>query len=317
MPLRYDRRIPLRKKTSLAFRYCLNFLCGILIATAPWFLYFLINGALYDWFYTYFYVNIFVYGKSTIGAGIVQSIKTNFGEALAKNPIMLYGSAVAGVGFIANNKLQRGIWPKISLLLCVLFLVLGVYGGGKKYVYYFFIFYLFLVLALVTAAKLSAVFFKTIWSGTFSTETAKRTLIVAALFSILASSTASYYLSPNNTFMAVPQSDLAQFQFAKIIDRSKNPTLLNYGFLDGGFYTTAGVVPVTRYFCKNNVPDPQMMQAQNAIIRNKGVEFVVLRMNGYSTSPNVAYLSANYKQIDHVTQIFEGKRFTYLLYQAK
>ncbi len=311
----------LRKQVKKAFLACAYFLLGMGIATLPVFLYFLINGALYDLYYMYFYINIAVYGKVTSSiAVILNTMVTNFGAALNNNPIMLYGGLVFIAGFLCTNKIQRGVWPKISLALIAVLLIMGVYGGGKKYPYYFLIFYVFLVLALVAVGKL-LVYFAKRGDGESAdpvvSEKFKRSVIVMAMLAFMFSSTGAYLCSPNKNFMAVQQSQLAQFRFAKIINASDNPTLLNYGFLDGGFYTASGVVPSTKYFCKINVVDPAMMQAQNAIIRNKGVKFVVIRLNSGEKSANVAYLANNYRLVDSVSQIFENKRYTYLLYQAK
>ncbi len=308
----------LRKKPKQAFLYCAYFLLGMAIATAPCFLYFVLNGALYDWYHTYFYINIVVYGKVSSNIwSVLRTTAANFGDALNKNPLMLYAGLTSIAGFVFTNKLQRGVWPKISLAFIVSLLVLGVYGGGKKYPYYFLIFYVFLVLALIVVAKVMVYFFGKSEAKPASAQTVKRVVIITALLAFMFSTTGAYLCSPNKSFMAMEQAQLAQFRFARIINQSENPTLLNYGFLDGGFYTAAGLLPVTKYFCKNNIPDPAMMQAQNLIIKNKGAEFVVLRLGANDKSPNVPYLSNNYKLIDSVKQIFENKKYTYMLYQAR
>ena len=311
----------LRRQVKKAFLACLYFLLGMAIATVPVFIYFLINGALYDLYYMYFYINIEVYGKVTSTLSVIwNTTMTNLGAALNNNPVMIYGGLVFLAGFLCTNKIQRGIWPKLSLVTIVALLIMGVYGGGKKYPYYFLIFYVFLVLALVTAGKLILYFAKRgKGEGTdpIALEKGKRALIVLSILAFMFSATGAYLLSPNKNFMAIQQSQLAQFRFAKTINQSGDATMLNYGFLDGGFYTASGLVPVTKYFCRINVADPAMMQAQNAIIRSKGVKFVVIRLNSGEKTANVAYLTNNYKLIDSVSQIFENKRYTYLLYQAK
>ena len=55
----------------------------------------------------------------------------------------------------------------------------------------------------------------------------------------------------------------------------ENPTLLNYGFLDGGFYTVTGIYPRTRFFCKVNLPLSDITQEQNQYIEDSLVDFVI------------------------------------------
>jgi len=44
------------------------------------------------------------------------------------------------------------------------------------------------------------------------------------------------------------KEDLVQFKYASIINQKKDATLLNYGTLDGGFYSAADIVPNIRFF---------------------------------------------------------------------
>ena len=63
-----------------------------------------------------------------------------------------------------------------------------------------------------------------------------RNLIIA--FALLA--------TPNRYLMSYKKEELPQYKFAEKIKQSgiENPTLLNYGFLDGGFYTASGILPI-------------------------------------------------------------------------
>ena len=49
----------------------------------------------------------------------------------------------------------------------------------------------------------------------------------------------------------------------------------NYGTLDGGFYTAAGVLPPCRYFCVTNMPLDDQWAEQNALLAEGGVDYVV------------------------------------------
>uniref|UniRef100_UPI002FD91CEB hypothetical protein n=1 Tax=Faecalibacillus intestinalis TaxID=1982626 RepID=UPI002FD91CEB len=121
--------------------------------------------------------------------------------------------------------------------------------------------------------------------------------------------------------------------FKDIIDKSKNKTLLNYDNLDGGFYTTCNIVPNVKYFMRQNVGYdryPQIIDGQREAIKNKEIEFVVIREYrdtiGYRKNipylndnyrKNIPYLNDNYKEIKKFKQLYEGMDFTYYLYCLK
>lgn len=75
--------------------------------------------------------------------------------------------------------------------------------------------------------------------------------------------------------MRIKKDDLPQFKFSKIILQKENPTLLNYGTLDLGFYTASGIVPTNKYFIKIHVPLKEMDDEQNRILEEGLVDFVV------------------------------------------
>lgn len=106
-----------------------------------------------------------------------------------------------------------------------------------------------------------------------------------------------------------------------MINQTANPTLLNYGDLDGGFYLAANLVPNVKYFEKQNIDPkvyPENMQAQNRYIMEKKVKFVVIRKSRLNLRPlHVPYLEQNYRLIKKQFQIVEGKPYDYLLYKQK
>lgn len=54
-------------------------------------------------------------------------------------------------------------------------------------------------------------------------------------------------------------------------------TLLNYGFLDGGFYTVADITPNCRFFCKVNLDLQEMYDTQDSFLKNGLCDYVVSR----------------------------------------
>ena len=52
-------------------------------------------------------------------------------------------------------------------------------------------------------------------------------------------------------------------QFLEIISKTPDATLLTYGLMDGGFYTTTGIIPNCKAFCSLNVRLNELEELQN------------------------------------------------------
>ena len=80
--------------------------------------------------------------------------------------------------------------------------------------------------------------------------------------------------------MHYKKEDMPQFQFAEIISQTPDATLLNYDFLDGGFYTTTGIVPNCKTFCGTNLDIAELQNLQIKYIQNGLCDFVVTKNEG-------------------------------------
>jgi hypothetical protein len=90
-------------------------------------------------------------------------------------------------------------------------------------------------------------------------------------------------LLPNSNFFTsskmVVKKEPAQMQFAKIIDESKDSTLLNYDGLDMGEYTVANIIPTQYFFHTPNISRdrlPKLFEEQESAIKNKKVKYIVM-----------------------------------------
>ena len=83
---------------------------------------------------------------------------------------------------------------------------------------------------------------------------------------------ACYALTPNRALRGRARADLPQYRFAAQINGG---SLLNYGTLDGGFYTAAGVLPPCKYFCVTNMPLDDQWTDQQAVLKAGAVDYVV------------------------------------------
>jgi len=120
----------------------------------------------------------------------------------------------------------------------------------------------------------------------------------------------------NNLYLLSWQKkDMPQFIFAETLSRYEDPTLLNYGFLDGGFYYASGAKPADRYFCRLMADIPQMMQEQNACVREGRADYIVMQNQQLSDLPWID--TGLYELVDQAQFRFEGDWPAYYLYQLK
>ena len=85
-------------------------------------------------------------------------------------------------------------------------------------------------------------------------------------------------LSPNvRTSFLQPRESIMQYQLAAAMGGEPEATLLNYGFMDAGFYTATGIVPHVKYFHQTNVPLREMLDEQLRYIEEGLCTYVVTR----------------------------------------
>ena len=120
---------------------------------------------------------------------------------------------------------------------------------------------------------------------------------------------ATLLCSPSRDMLQYKKADLPQYQFAQMINQKENATLLNYGFMDSGFYTVTGIVPSNRYFCIMNVDKTEAREEQDNIVRNGMVDFVITRDEKLD--------SALYEEKMVSEFIYEDVMYEYTLYERK
>lgn len=317
----------IKKQIKRALMACVWFLAGMAVATAPWLIYFAINGALYDWFHAYFTLNFTAYAETMSFSEIFRVAWELFYDKVSTDTVLLVSMLLGTAGFMGIRRMLPGSWAKATIVLLPALLVQGVYGGGINYPYYFLAVMGMTMLPgmIVVARTVSSV---TGWySGSKSTgkrkdkKTLRRTLAAAGCVIMLAASAWHAYSNYQyRSFMKIDKAELAQTQFTEIMNREENPTLLNYGFLDGGFYTAADILPTVKYFCELNVLLREMYEAQTQTISNGEVQFVVTRLPylGRGNGKNAAkLLEENYELVAQTSQEFEHRQFTYSLYRLK
>ena len=228
------------------------YLGGMALATLPWLVYFGVNGALGDWFTCYFYDNLFLYkgdgsGVLTLAQHLWWAVRDAVPAALLLAVFLLW--AVRTRRFAA-----AGAVAVVAAGLAATSLL------GGYLVYYGLVLGVFAPLGLAPICQLA---------GRVHPGRAAR----FAPWGALALGVAwCFMLSPNRALRGRGADTLPQYRFAAQINGG---TLLNYGTLDGGFYTAAGVMPPCKYFCVTNMPLQDQWDQQWALLADSAVEYIV------------------------------------------
>ncbi len=272
------------------------FLLGVLALSAVIVGWFAMKGAAEDLWQAYFVNNITRYS---------QNIRSGRYDAPLPNLLNNLPWSVPGIlGLLwLAARLKRNGWEALAGWLGAAGLFAFTYWNGRRYPYYALVLAVFAPIGLACAASAAAWALK-------RTGPAARTLVASMLACLLVLSGPLIALrtSSNTYLMGLGREELPQYRFAETIRQSENPTLLNYGFLDGGFYFASGVLPADSYFCTLNIDLPEMEQAMRESIREGKTEFVVTRSGKLKGS-------GNYVLVDEADLLFEGRTWRYYLYQ--
>lgn len=272
---------------------------GVLVSTIPFVIYFGMNNAIGDWMKIYIYDNLFAYSR------IDQKI---YGIRGVLNNLIIGIKNVKHNGFLALPLyILGGVWvrgisnSKVSACFVAVFgfMYFFIYMGGRFPLYYALILNVFLPFGVMA-------FFKMFVNAM---ERASR-LVNNGLFQstvVIGCLLLAFLLTPNRYLMGVDKEELPQYQFKEVIEQKEDPTLLNYGFLDGGFYTTCNIIPNCKAFCKLNIPLREMDMLQKQYVEEGLCDFVITRDEKLSAE--------KYEYVMESTMFFEGADRTYYLYQ--
>ena len=302
----YLTDITIRKQLLLTVG---QFLLGVSIVSGVVLLYFALNDAVADLFTVYFYNNIFLYSEKIEGSrfeAIWDCLKlaiknnTNYGWLIWSGFFWLF--------------LKRDSHWKAGLMTVLSFvgLTVGTYWGGKPYDYYGLVFAVFCIFGLITwTAFLRKTVIFELWHEYMPAHFVSVAVTMSLVLSILLTGTLEF--NQNQYLTKYEKVDTVQYRFAETIQTVDDPTLLNYGFLDGGFYFASGATPACRYFCYFNINPPEMWTEQNTCIKNGDADFIVTRqykLDAYGID------TSKYTLVDEASHPFDQNySFTYYLYQ--
>ncbi len=286
-----------------------SFLLGVGAVTTVVALYFLIHDAVDALYTAYFYNNLFLYPSETETSKLTQTL-------FCLKWALYYNPEIAGLIYLGLAWLVGLCWKRpMELVLgisCFASLTALTYWGGKGimdgYGYYD------LVLSVFCVFGLSGIGWLLSKIPLPELDDPRHLKFITVPILILCLILAGSYCRQhgrNVYLMEYGKEDTPQYQFAQTIQTVESPTLLNYGFLDGGFYYASGAKTNCRFFCSFNVAAPDMWEDMWDCMWAGDVDFVVTR-----AYPLPATFS-KYQLVDTAHMIFEGIDFTYYLYQLK
>lgn len=290
----------LNKKYKEMFINCGIFLLGFIISSIPWIIYFIITDSIKNMIDVYFLINIVLYPKKI---SIISKLSKTFELItynLASNPIYFIFIVCGCVLFLFNNEKWEVKHHKLSIIISIILTGVCVFIGGTNYHYYPFALSPFIIIGLIEL---------------FKTVNINKIIII---LTIILSLVSSFYASTNTYMLRYKRKNYAQYEFAKIIKEVENPKILNFGFLDGGFYLTTGLIPDCYYFMKNNIPYknyPEMLDGQLKYIKEEKPDFIIIRGSGWDKAKDT--INDNYNLVKVHKQKYQQYEVTYKLYRIK
>lgn len=240
-------------KNKWAYKILSSFLyafLGLAISSIPIITYFIYNNALYVMLETYFYNNSTMYWSSdSIIINLYNNLSTSFNFNVLIWTFIILGQIIT---------LRQKCASYFLITLCSTFAFCCCNVILRPY-------YSLILAIFVPLGTTSLNYLKVKWPNIIP-----YTLIVTCIFA-----NTLYSLKSSSIFES--EKDLPQYKFDKHFNAEENPTLLNYGFLDGGFYTYSGILPSNKFFCQLNIKHPDMMKDQDSIADNGLTKFIITR----------------------------------------
>lgn len=306
-----------RKEFKRAFMSCFVYLGGMALSAIPWLIYFGLNNAIGIWFETYFYNNIFLYAQDATIIDKILAICQCFIVDLGKNPLAITLIIVGLCSFGISKKYFKSVFSRLAVPVTFITLYIMTYIGGVQYDYYMLIAVPFVLFGVITVVDcIRAMPDMWIMRCYRHLQKKKGDLLPMTIAGVLL---LVYVICTSNVlpYYGKGKEAYPQFKFAEIINEKEDATLLNYGFIDAGFYLASGYEPENRFFCKVNIDEdvfPEMYEEQISMVRDKKVDFAVIRTyknQSIAKGMRLDYedLFNNYEIIEIADDPFENYRF--------
>lgn len=297
-----------KKDLKGGIKACLVFLLGMFIPFIPWIIYFGINQGLYEWYWGYIYINVFVYSNlNGNGPDIGERIYTlsKLFYWIIRQNLIYFVFVIPGVMFSMFQKGVHGLARFFILAQCF-FLFLGIYIGGPQYPYYALPLSVFTVLGFIAIGLAGEAVF-----GRYKEVKLAGGRQIGQAISLIVCLGIVFTTSMNISFMSQKKEDYFLYKFKEIIDETPDATLLNIGCLDAGLYTVCDIVPTCRWFQTQTLPIDDVLQSQERYIREGQITYVIAR----DSYPEVIW--EKYELVGKEDWFLNSDKFTYYLFKLK
>ena len=274
-------------------KFLFSILAGVVLISAPVLFYFNRHHALTDLWNAYFFNNLFVYGKTSSFSSMIKGLMSGAASMLTYNDTTVLLILFSLITLWRDGRRNISVY----VFLTFVFSFGLIYAGGINQKYYSEILCIFVPIGLAQ-----------LWNRTnlLSLEPIQQRvthillplLFVAALFG-----------NENREMLFQPRSEMPQYIFKETLQEHPGATLFNYGALDIGLYTTADIVPSTRYFCMLNLPSEEMIIEVEHYMADGVTDFIVSR--------ELTVDSPCYRLIQSTDYPDSGKWYTYYLYERQ
>ncbi|MEN6593335.1 MAG: hypothetical protein ABFC31_00105 [Clostridiaceae bacterium] len=270
----------------------------------PWAIYFSAHGALDEFWYYYFYQNIF--GYSYLEAPLILTMPLAIVHDVAafsfRNPQIAGFIALGLIWFVLQKRDQVKTVEKINLILLCALLTAGIYCGGQGYRYYGLVLTPFMALGFVPLIRF--------WNERVSGRIPARALKAALFGALTLGMLALAFVTTDNRYMLLKKKqEMPQTQFAETLQASGEAydSLFCYGFPDSGFYLAANVIPEYRFFATSNVALEDVRTEQARYVDESMPKFIITRDNELEKT--------GYELIDASEFRYEERDRIYRLYE--
>ena len=285
-----------KRRPARAAGMCGLFLGGMALTGLPWFAFFAAKGALDDFLGAYFLQNMGSYMQhrygvlAYMGAGLLRGLS----DLRISVPLLL---GLAGVVVMSRRLIS--VHEKVFLVFAAASMALMIYGGGRRYLYYFLPFTVLLPFAGLPLGRL--------WDLAAARLTPPARLRPAATALLVAAACLlAYWQSGNTRWIGYPYEQTSQGQAVALVGDEEGRTLLNVGSLDLGYYQALNCRPADRWFVLLNVHEEETGERHRQLIADGVPDLVVCNAGMLE-----AYGDWDYDLVAALDSPFSG-RTTYL-----
>lgn len=298
-----------QKKFLFLLKHIGGFFSGAILCAIPYLIYGLYTNSLDEFVNTYFLYNwTYVNPSNHMFLKVVESILSAIGT-IGGMPVftIFFSIGIVFVFFVCRPGYRIGY--TISLFL----LFVAIYYTTVRFAAIHISFTIALIFGMIATGKFLE---RYISKCRFPLLLDIAGTLLIFTVSVILNGLISYdlFLSDKPT---------AQQQIADVIwerNENGNPTLLEIGGLDSGFYTASGILPDEPYFFVYNISEetyPYPYDAQKKAVKEGHTEFVISRMKGFTEDHNPYDILQKYDEICVIQGTGYQSYLFYHLYQIK